>query len=138
MSIDDLEVLIGSWRLTGRSMDATDDDIGGDLAVRRGVDGILEARGTMRVGTTSFETLEVIWADPERGDFGAHVYSGDGPPLDYRWSIAGATLTHAGLGATYTGSISDDGTTIAGGWRPDPGQAATGANTYDATMHRVG
>jgi len=51
---------------------------------------------------------------------------------------SGTTLTHSGAGATYTGTISEDGNTIAGGWRPDDGNEATDGSAYDVTMVRVG
>ena len=47
-------------------------------------------------------------------------------------------MTHAGSGATYSGTISEDGATITGGWQPDPGQPVEPGSAYDAVMRRVG
>jgi hypothetical protein len=55
----------------------------------------------------------------------------------YEWDIQGNTLIHSGLGAKYTGTISEDGNTITGGWRPDEGTQATEGSAYDAIMIRV-
>jgi hypothetical protein len=137
MSIDELDVLVGSWRLTGRSKDSDHDDIAGETHGRRILDGnLLELTGTIRVGSLELPSLELIWADPD-GGFGAHAYGTSGAPLEYRWSRDGSTLIHAGLGATYTGTISPDGMTIEGGWRPDPGQPMHAGSHYDATMRRI-
>jgi hypothetical protein len=137
MSVAELDVLIGSWELTGRSKDSDHDDIAGSMVGRPILDGnVLELTGTMRVGSLELPNLELIWADPA-GGFGSHVYGTSGVPLEYRWSRDGSTLIHAGLGATYTGKISPDGMVIDGGWRPDPGQPAHAGSYYDATMRRV-
>jgi hypothetical protein len=140
MSIDALSVLIGTWHLTGRSVGAGHDNITGELTGRAILGGqVLELAGTMRIGGQAISSLELVWADEAAGDFAAHVYPPvAGAPLDYRWARSGATLTHAGLGATYTGTISDDGTTITGGWRADPGQPEHPGSSYDAIMRRVG
>jgi len=140
MSIEPLNVLIGTWELTGRSTGADSDNISGTLTATPILDGgVLQLVGTMRVGDTELDSLELIWPDPDTGEFGAHVYSPAGPPIPYRWARpAPSTLVHAGLGATYTGTISDDGTTIVGAWVPDPGQPVHPGSAYDATMRRVG
>ncbi|HWW44148.1 MAG TPA: DUF1579 domain-containing protein, partial [Acidimicrobiia bacterium] len=98
---------------------------------------LLQLTGTMRVDDVDIESLELVWPDPA-GGFGAHVYSSSGEPLEYRWARDGSTLTHAGSGATYTGTISHDETTITGHWRPDAGQPATAGSAYDAVMRRIG
>ncbi len=139
MSIEPLKVLLGSWRLTGRSTNADHDNITGELTSRLILDGqVLELTGTMRVNDKSMDSLELIWADEASGDFAAHVYPPSaGAPHDYRWARSGSTLTHTGLGATFTGTISDDGATITGGWRADPGQPEHPGSNYDATMRRI-
>lgn len=138
MSIDRLDVLIGSWQLTGRSAGADHDDITGDLTVTPILDGqLLQLRGGIRVGDTRIQSLELIWPDEAGNGFGAHVYSGSGAPLDYRWGRDGDTLTHAGLGMTYTGTISADGATISGRWRADPDRPDMVKAEYDAVMRRT-
>jgi hypothetical protein len=138
MSLEPLHVLVGTWGLSGRSPDAETDDVSGRLDVRPILGGhVLELRGTIRVGDVEVESLELVWADPA-GGFRSHVYSAAGAPTDYRWDRVGDTLVHIGSGATYTGTITDDGDTISGGWRPDPGQPAQPGSTFDATMRRLG
>lgn len=138
MSIERLSVLIGHWNISGRGVGANQDNITGHVAVERILDGrLLRLSGTMRVDELEIESLELVWADPTTGELVAHVYADGGPPVDYRWERRGQTLIHAGSGATYTGTISDDGATIAGGWRPDPGQPAHPGAAYDTVMRRV-
>ena len=140
MSIDALSILIGTWHLTGRSVGADHDNITGELTGRAILGGqVLELAGTMRIGEQAVSSLELVWADEA---------AGTSPPTSTRprpacrrttgGPCSGATLTHAGLGATYTGTISDDGTTITGGWRADPGQPEHPGSSYDAIMRRAG
>jgi hypothetical protein len=136
--MDPLHVLVGSWTILGRSTGADHDNISGTTSVVPILGGhVLQLSGRMRVDDVEIETLELVWPDPA-GGFAAQVYSSDGTPLDYRWALDGATLTHTGSGATYTGTISGDAATIDGRWRPDPGQPATPGSAYDAVMRRVG
>ncbi|MGF0320955.1 hypothetical protein [Nocardia fluminea] len=91
----------------------------------------------MLVDDTGIHRLELIWPDETISGFAAHVYSGSAAPLNYRWSRQGDTLVHAGLGMTYTGTISSDGVTITGAWSPDPDRPDMADAAYDATMRRV-
>ncbi|HEX3786468.1 MAG TPA: hypothetical protein VHW44_01285 [Pseudonocardiaceae bacterium] len=138
MTITELDVLIGSWEITGRSAAAEHDDITGDLTVTPLLDGqLLQLSGSMRVGSSALRSLELIWCDEATPGFAAHVYSGASAPLDYRWDRDGDTLVHAGLGMTYTGTISADGATIIGSWQPDPDRPDMAPAAYDATMRRT-
>lgn len=138
MTIDALDVLVGSWKLTGRTKKADHDDISGELTATPILGGgLLHLSGSMRIGDTEIQSLELIWPDETGSGFGAHVYSGSGAPLDYRWSRDGDTLVHAGLGMTYTGTISPDRATITGSWVPDPDRPDMAEAAYDATMRRV-
>lgn len=103
--------------LTGRTHRSDHDDITGALTATR--------------------ILELIWPDETTSGFAAHVYSVSDAPLNYRWSRRGDTLVHAGLGMTYTGTISSDGATITGTWLPDPDRPDMAGAAYDATMRRV-
>ncbi|UGT54229.1 hypothetical protein [Nocardia asteroides] len=135
MTGNDLDVLLGSWELTGRTHRSDHDDITGVLTATRILDGLLHLDGSMRVGETEIRSLELIW--PDDAGYASHVYSGSGAPLDYRWSRRGDVLVHAGLGMTYTGTISADGTTITGTWLPDPDRPDMAEAAYDATMRRL-
>jgi hypothetical protein len=138
MGMEPLLVLIGSWDIVGRSVGMEHDNIRGTTRVVPILGGhLLQLTGTMRVADAEIESLELVWPDPA-GAFAAHVYWSNGEPLAYRWARDGGTLTHAGSGATDTGTISDDETTITGRWHPNPGQPATSGSAYDAVMRRVG
>ena len=139
MSLGPLNVLIGRWELTGRTAGSAADDITGTLIATTILGGtVLHLAGTMRFGDHSLESLELVWPDGDTGEFAAHVYSRGSAPIPYRWARTGpATLRHAGSGATYHGTISDDGLTITGAWAPDPGTRPEDAPPYEATMRRV-
>jgi hypothetical protein len=138
MTITELDVLVGSWEITGRTASADHDDITGDLVVTSLLDGqLLQLNGSMRVRGSQMHSVELIWRDETTPGFAAHVYSGSGAPLDYRWDRDGNTLIHAGLGMTYTGTVSADGATITGSWQPDPDRPDMAGAAYDATMRRT-
>lgn len=138
MTIDALDVLVGSWDITGRSAGSPVDDISGTLTATPILGGtVLQMTGTMRTGGHTIDALELVW--PDGDGFAAHVYSAGGTPIPYRWARTGpSSLMHAGSGATYHGTISDDGATIAGAWRADPGQPDNPEANYTAVMRRVG
>jgi hypothetical protein len=139
MKLEQLAPLVGTWEITGRTLDSGADNITGHIVIEPILDGhFLQLRGTMTVNAFEIESLELIWHDSASDTFAAHVYSSmSDAPIDYRWERSRTTLIHSGAGATYTGQISEDGTTITGGWRPDPGTAAHTGSAYDATMRRV-
>lgn len=132
---DNLDVLLGTWDLTGRTRTADHDDITGTLTATRLLDGLLHLTGAMNIRGKEIRSLEIIW--PDEAAFASHVYTGPGSPLSYRWSRAGSVLTHAGMGMTYTGAISPDGATITGSWEPDPDRPDMAHAAYDATMRRL-
>ena len=137
MTIADLDILIGTWKITGRTANAERDDVNGDLTVTPLLGGqVLQLTGSIRVGDSQVQSLELIWHDDATAGFPAHVYSGSGAPLNYRWDRNGNTLTHAGLGMTYTGTVSPDGSSITGAWRADPDRPDMANAAYDATMRR--
>jgi hypothetical protein len=136
--LEELSGLVGTWSLTGRTLGADADDISGTVTVRWAADELaLVFEGDQTIQSSHFRTLEVIWYDDTSDSLRAHVYGGDAP-IDYRWDVAeDGTIVHAGLGSTYRGTFSDDGATLAGGWRPDPGSGVPDDAAYDATMRRV-
>jgi hypothetical protein len=139
MTINDLDVLIGSWQLTGRTTDADHDDISGEMTATPLLGGrMLQLVGFMQFGGSRTESLELIWHDDAEDRLVAHVHSGSGPPLDYRWRRDGDVLTHAGFGMTYTGTIGTDAATIAGTWRADPDRPDMVGAEYYAAMRRTG
>jgi hypothetical protein len=137
MPVADLEVLVGTWDLTGRSAGADKDDVSGEMTAVSLLGGrMLQLTGTILAGGARVQSVELIWQGPEGTGFRAHVYDGSGEPLDYRWDIDGDTLTHAGLGMTYTGTISADRSTIGGSWLADPDRPDMTPANYSAVMRR--
>lgn len=139
LALKRLEKLVGTWKLTGRTLSSKEDNITGWTTFEWMLRGFfLKMTGEITVHNMSMQSLEIIAYDPESGTFPASVYSSmSGTVLSYKWDVQGNTVIHSGLGATYTGTFSEDGKMLIGGWRPDEGVESTAGNTYDATMTRV-
>ncbi|MEV6634263.1 hypothetical protein AB0M54_26280 [Actinoplanes sp. NPDC051470] len=136
MRIDALDVLIGRWRLTGRTDGSEFDDIVGEHTITTLLSGrMLQLAGGLQVGEHLIDSIELIWG--VRDGFRSHVYDGHNPPLDYTWTIDGNQLTHAGLGMTYRGTVSADGNTIIGRWNADPDRPDMAHAAYEAIMRRI-
>jgi hypothetical protein len=87
---------------------------------------------------TKVQSLEIVGYDPETGVFPASVYSNmDGKVTQYYWDIQGNTVIHWTEGSKYTGTLSEDGNTLSGGWRPQEGTEGKPESTYDAVMTRI-
>jgi hypothetical protein len=100
---------------------------------------LMQQRSELRVRKIRVRSVEIVGYDSKNKTFPSFVYSNlEDDPLPYRWDVRGDTIVHAGLGARFTGTFSKDGRTLSGGWRPEPGQKGTAANTYDVTMTRIG
>jgi hypothetical protein len=134
-----LDKLVGTWRIAGRTLDSTEDNISGKVTIKWMPGGFfLEQRGVIEFMGGKIESLEIISYDPVTATFPAYVYSSmDGTPLLYHWDVMGNTVTHWTKGARYTGAFSEDGTILSGGWRPEEGQEGGGNTAYDAVMTRV-
>ena len=136
MRIEALDVLVGQWRLTGRTDGSENDDIiGGNTTTRLLGGRMLQLAGGIQVGEHLIESVELIW--PARDGFHSHVYDGSGAPLEYAWAVDGDQLTHAGQGMTYRGTVSADGNTIIGRWHADPDRPDMAHAAYDALMRRI-
>ncbi len=98
----------------------------------------MQQRGEIDFMGVTIHGLEIIGYDEATNDFPSTVY-GDmsGVPFAYRWDVQGNTVIHSGLGARYTGTFSEDGKTLTGGWRPEAGNENRPENTYDATMAKI-
>ena len=134
-----LEKLVGTWELTGRTLSSKEDNITGWTTFEWMPGGFfLQAVGEINFKGFIMQSLEVIAYDPERKTFPSSVYSSmSGTVLSYEWDVQGNIVIHSGLGATYTGTFSEDGNMLIGGWRPNEGTESTDGATYDATMRRV-
>ncbi|GHO85585.1 DUF1579 family protein [Dictyobacter formicarum] len=134
-----LEKLVGKWELKGRTLTSDEDNITGWTTFEWMPGGFfLKVVGEMNFKGFVMQSLEIIGYDPERKKFSANVYSSmSGDVLSYEWDVQGNTVIHSGSGATYTGTLSEDGQILSGGWRPDAGTASTDGAAYDAIMTRV-
>jgi len=134
-----LDKLVGTWRLSGRSLGSQEDDIRGQVTIAWLPGGyFMEQRGEIEVRGFKGQSLEIIGYDPATDTFPSTVYSSmDGAPAPYYWNVQGDVVTHWTKGSKYTGTFSEDGNTLTGGWRPDEGIETNAGNAYDATMTRV-
>lgn len=134
-----LEKLIGTWELKGRTLSSDEDNITGRTTFEWMPGGFfLKVSGEMSFKGFAMQSLEIIGYDPATKKFSSHVYStmsGDVPV--YTWDVQGDTVIHGGMGATYTGTFSENGKVLSGGWRPDEGTESSDGAAYDATMIRV-
>lgn len=134
-----LEPLVGAWTITGRTLDSDEDNLSGRVSIAWLPGGFfLEMRGEMDFMGFKAYSLEVVGYDPAAQTFPAAVYSNmDGGPRAYGWDVQGSTVTHWTEGSKYTGTFSEDGSVLTGGWRPDEGKEGPDNPAYDATMIRL-
>ena len=131
--------LIGEWKLTGRTLNANADNISGWSRFEWLPGGFfVQNTGQLNFMGTNIESVEMIWYDPTTDTFPSTVYSNlSTEPASYHWNVEGNTVTHWEGTSKYTGTLSDDGKTLVGGWRPNQGEASSEENAYDAVMTRV-
>jgi hypothetical protein len=137
-----LERFVGTWNVTGRTLDAEEDNVSGRFTFAWLPGGFfLQQRTELDFAGYQVQGLEVIGYDPATDRFPSTVYSSMvGVPIPYEYDVQGDQVrirTELNGGATYTGSFSPDGDSGSGGWRPDPG-AGPGNVAYDITTTRVG
>lgn len=139
LALKRLEKLVGTWEIRGRTLDSDVDTIFGQVMIDWTMGGFfLELRGQMGDESFHVQSLEILGYDPATDTFPAMVYSNlEGKPTAYYWNVQGNVVTHWTQGSKYTGTFSDDGNTLSGGWRADPGVEQNAGNTYDAVMIRV-
>ncbi len=134
-----LEKLVGTWDIKGRTLDSLKDNISGRVIIEWLPGGFfLQQRGEMDIMGVKVYSLEILGYDPATNTFPSHVYSNlDGFAHPYFWDVQDNVVTHWTEGSKYTGTFSEDGNMLLGGWRPDLGVEQNAENTYDATMIRV-
>jgi hypothetical protein len=133
-----LDPLVGTWALTGRTLDSAVDNISGRTTFEWLPGGFfLKCSGEITVGDFHVESLEIIGYDPASQTFSSHVYANfSGEVSAYFWDVQGELVTHWMATSKYTGSLNPDGRTLTGGWRPTSPDAEPGS-AYDAVMTRV-
>ena len=134
-----LEVLIGTWDMTGRTLDSDYDNITGWNTFEWLPGGFfMNSFGEINFKGELIQSTEIIGYDPANGAFSSQVYSNmGGEVLPYWWDVQGNLVTHWDPTSKYTGTLSADGNTLSGGWRPNPGEPGEEGSVYDAVMTRV-
>lgn len=98
-----LERLVGTWRMTGPTLDAQEDNITGRVTIDWLPGGFfLQQRGEMEVKGFKLQSLELIGYDPSMNAFSSFAYSSmGGIPLRYYWDVQGDIVTHWTEGSKY-------------------------------------
>jgi hypothetical protein len=131
---------VGTWELTGHTLDSAEDNITGWTAFEWLPGGFfLKVTGWLNFMGFRVESLEVVGYDPTSQTFPSTVYSNmDGNALPYHWDVQGNTVTHWEQTSKFTGTLSEDGKTLTGGWRPKVAEQQAHENAYDVIMTRTG
>jgi Protein of unknown function (DUF1579) len=131
-----LEKLIGTWDMHGHTLDTKEDNVGGWNTFEWTLGGcFLKSFGQMSFMDAKFESLEILGYDPKAKTFPSKAYSSmSSDVLDYGWDVQGNTVTHWDANSIYTGTLSADGQTLTGGWRPKAGHPEAEGNAYDVVM----
>ena len=134
-----LEKLVGTWSIKGRTLDSQDDNISGQVTIEWLPGGFfLQQLGEMEFMGSKIHSLEIVGYDPSTKAFFSNVYSNmAGVPAPYEWDVQGNVVTHWTEESKYTGTLSEDGNILSGGWRPEEGKEGPENVAYDATMTRV-
>ena len=138
-----LDRFVGTWDVRGRTLGAEQEDVSGRLTFEWLPGGFfLQQRTELNFQSLEVRGLEIIGYDPKTGRFPSTVYSNlVGVPIPYEYDIQGHRVTirtELAGGATYTGTWAEDGESMAGGWRPDPGKEGPGNVAYDISGRRAG
>jgi hypothetical protein len=133
-----LNVLIGTWDMKGHTLNAKEDNITGWNTFEWLPGGFfLKSSGEINFKGAIIQSTEIIGYDPVTDTFPSNVYSNmDGKVLPYSWNIQGNIVIHSDLTSQYTGTLSEDGKTLTGGWRSNAGEQPSDENSYDAIMWR--
>lgn len=143
-----LERLVGTWRLSGRTLGANKDDVSGTttfgwLHDDEGQRFFMQQDMELDYAGTPIRSHELIGYDPKTKAFASFVYSNmAGDPWPYTWNVEGDMLTiaikHGPMDATYTGTFAADGQSFSGGWRPNKGADEEINAPYDITATKTG
>ena len=135
-----LEPLVGTWDITGRTLDSEDDNISGRTTFESLPGGFfLQQRIEMNFMGFKIQSLELIGYDPSTRAFSSNAYSNMAPfALPYKWDLQDNVLRISMEGAAnFEGTLSEDGNTFSGGWRPIPGMEGPDNIPYDISGTRV-
>jgi hypothetical protein len=138
-----LDRFVGTWELTGRTLDSEKDNVSGRVSFEWLPGGFfLQQRVELDFMGLDIRALEVIGYDPATGKFPSTVYSNlVGVPIPYQYDVQGDRVTirtELAGGATFTGTWAEDAESLSGGWRPDEGKEGPGNVPYDIWGKRAG
>lgn len=141
-ALERLDRFVGTWEVKGRTLDSDRDNVSGRLTFEWLPGGFfLQQRVELDFAGYAVRGLEVIGYDPSTGRFPSTVFSNMvGVPIAYEYDIQDDRLTirtELAGGATYTGTFSEDGNSMSGGWRPDAGKEGPGNVAYDISGTRA-
>jgi len=137
-----LDPMVGTWKVTGRTVGADEDNINGEITCDWLPGGFFLKQTTRINFAGMFEPrgLELVGYDESKKSLTSLVYSNMAPfAIPYTWKMDGNELTiHMEAGATMHATVSKDGKRFKGGWRPDPGhENDPGMVAYDLTGERI-
>jgi hypothetical protein len=132
------DVFVGGWDLRGRLRGSTEDDISGWANCEWMPGGFfLEYRSEINLRGVSMFSFQMVGYDPTTQKFTSSVYTSmDETPMPTEWDVQGRTVTIRARGMTYTGEISADGNSLAGGWRTSD-ETGVEELAYDSVMTRA-
>lgn len=138
-----LDRFVGTWDVRGRTLGAERDDVSGRLTFEWLPGGFfLQQRVELDFRGYEIRGLEIIGYDAATDRFPSTVFSNlVGAPIPYEYDVQGDRVTirtELGGGATFTGRWAEDGESMSGGWRPDPGTEGAGNVAYDISGTRAG
>ena len=134
-----LDKLVGTWEIKGRTVGAEEDNISGRATFEWLPGGFfLQQRIELNFLGLTIQSLELVGYEPATQAFSSYAYSNLwGTPVPYKWDLQAKVLRISVEGANFKGTFSEDGKTLAGGWRPEPGKEGPGNVAYDVTGTRV-
>src|SRR5258706_11849476 len=91
-----LNKLVGTWELTGHTLESAEDNIIGRVTIEWLPGGFfLEQRGEIELMEIKVQSVEIIGYDPVTNTFPSYVYSNmGGEPLRYHWDVQEDLVTH--------------------------------------------
>jgi hypothetical protein len=138
-----LDRLVGTWSMEGNLVGSNETNIKGRASYRWPPGGFfLEQRISMDFMGMQIESLELIGYDPETKSFPSTIFSNmSSTPLPYRWEVDEdgfrISVSYGPLDATFEGKFGEDGNSLQGGWRPNPGADETVNVAYDIEGRRL-
>jgi hypothetical protein len=145
-ALERLGRLVGTWTLSGRSLDSDRDNISGTTTFKwlHEADGsfFLQQDMVLDYDGQPIKSHELIGFDPGTDAFSSLVFSNMAPdPWPYAWAVKGDELTisikKGPMDAMFKGRFGADGNSFSGGWRPSPGADPVINAPYDIVATRV-